>query len=688
MTRKRLQATLLGLSPFVLIATTGGHAEEVTQDRAWALEPMTVTAPRLVRDQQETPAAVSVVDEQSLQSGRQNLQLDESLNQVPGVFFQNRYNFAQNLRLSMRGFGARAPFGVRGIRLRVDGFPETLPDGQSQVDTIDLEAAERVEVLRGPTSSLYGNAAGGVVDVTTRSGPDEGYVQGRAAAGSYGYRRVGAMGGGTEGDWRGHASAWHMRMDGYRDHSATEKMMFNGKASYQLSPGRELTTVFTAYDQPKGQDPGGLKREEVREDRRQAADNAELLDSGQEVEQQRLGLILTDENLLPGELTGRVFYTRREFAQQLPFPGSSDLAYSRDFYGLGMEYQDGQLVGAFPVDYTVGLEAAEQRDDRERFLNFGDGRAGQTQDALETGTSAGVYGQVDVGLTERVDFTLGGRFDRVRLKVRDRLFDGEGSGRQSFNEATFNAGPTIAISPRHNLYASVGTGFESPTFTEFYDPSEGDEPPPFDEDLSPQRSLSTEVGMKGQLGERTRYDLAVFRVNTDDEIVQFESDPDRFRNAGETRRDGVELGVEHFLTERLSLQGAYTWSDFRFRDYEDDLEGVNYRDNRLPGLPEHNLFAELAWQDPGGSFVALDTLVVSNVYADDANEERVSGYGLVNLRSGVTQQFGDREMEWFWGLNNLLDRQYPSNIRINDTNDRFFEPAPERNIHAGVRLTF
>ena len=676
------------LLPLGLIPTLLAGQASAQPDTELRVEPITVTASGLVRDRIDTPAAVSVVDEADLQSGRQHLQLDESLNRVPGTFFQNRYNFAQNLRLSIRGFGARAPFGVRGVRLRVDGIPETLPDGQSQVDTIDLETAEQVEVIRGPSSALYGNAAGGVVDVRTRSGPAEPYVQGRVTGGSYGFRRTGVMGGGESGNWNGHASAWHMNYDGYRDQSETEKMMFNGKASYQFSPGRELTTVFTAYDQPKGQDPGGLTREQVREDRRQAGDQAEALGSGQTVEQQRLGFSFSDAESLPGELSMTGFYTRRDFEQQLPssfFP--SLIEFDRDFYGFNTNYTDDLSFLTIPVSYTVGFEVNEQRDDRQRFEVDEEGRReGQTQDAVETGTATGFFGQADLALTERLDLTLGARYDHLRLRIRDRFGDGAASGRETFDEFSVSIGPAYQLHRNHRLYANVSTAFESPTFTEFYDPTEPGEV--FDSGLEPQQALNTELGVKGVLGQQTRYDLAVFRVSTDDEIVQFADGPDRFRNAGETRRDGIELGIEHFLSERFTVTGAYTWSDFRFRDYQDDLEEVNYRDNRLPGLPEHNLFAELAWQEPGGSFVALDTLIVSNVYADDANDERVSGYGVVNLRSGVTQQIGDREMEWFWGLNNLLDREYSANVRVNATGDRFFEPAPERNLHAGLRLTF
>jgi len=452
--------------------------------------------------------------------------------------------------------------------------------------------------------------------------------------------------------------------------------------------------VFTAYDQPKGQDPGGLTREQVREDRRQASEASELLDAGQSVEQQRLGFIYRDEQLLPGELKLTSFYTRRDFEQQLPISEfareqlgvPSLIAFDRDFYGLSSSYTDAAEVLSVPVAYTLGAEVSEQRDDRQRFTVEDDGsRDEQTQDAVETGTASGVFGQVDLGLTDRLDLTLGARYDHLRLKIRDRLSDGAASGRETFDEFSVSVGPAYQLHSDHRLYANISTAFESPTFTEFYDPTEPGEG--FDPGLQPQQALNTEVGLKGVLGDHTRYDIAVFRIATDDEIIQKESNPDRFRNAGETRRDGLEMGLEHFLSDQLTLSGAYTWSDFRFRDFVDD-EGNNFRDNRLPGLPEHNVFVELAWRDSAGWYAMVDTELISSVYADNPNEERVAGYGIANTRFGRELEVGGTELEAFVALNNLLDKEYSSNVRVNADGQNYFEPAPERNVYAGLRLTF
>jgi iron complex outermembrane recepter protein len=673
----------------VLLAGLAQAVPVAAAEAPLEVEPLTIiiTVPRLPRDLQGTPAAVAAVGEDDLQQARQGLQLDESLNRVPGLLFQNRYNFAQNLRMSIRGFGARAPFGIRGIHILVDGFPETLPDGQSQVDGIDLETADRVEVIRGPASALYGNAAGGVVQVHTADPPFEPYAELRAGAGSYDFQRLGARAGGREGPWGAQVSAWRLDYDGYREQSRTRKDMFNTKLRYDLDGSRSLTAVVTALDQPFGQDPGGLTRAEASADRRQAAPAALALDAGQAVRQQRVGFIYRDIDAGSGELGARAFYTRRDFHQQLPFVGPSLIEFERDFFGVGADYTGNAALGGRALRYTVGAESARQRDDRRRFLVDGSGViTDQTQDAVETATASGVYGQADLALTPRLDLTLGGRYDRVRFTIDDRHTpDGAASGSRDFDELSFTLGLGWQLEPAHRVYASAGSSFETPTFTEFTDPNRPDQG--FDPDLEPQQALNLELGAKGSLNARTRYDLALFTVGTRSEIVQVASDPNRYANAARTRRAGLEVGLEYFMTPALSLTGAYTWARYRFREFT-DAAGEDLAGRRLPGLPEHALFAELAWRDPGGVYAMLDTLMMSRVYADNANREPVAGYGVVNFRIGRRWQLGGAELDMFAAVNNLTDKRYFGNVRINAAGGRYFEPAPQRNVYAGLRARF
>lgn len=680
-----MQRLLLSL---LLLPVTVALAADDEAERPHELAPVTVSAPGLSRDLLRTPAAVSAVDALDLRQGRQGLQLDESLNRVPGVLFQNRYNFAQNLRIAIRGFGARAPFGVRGIHLRVDGLPETLPDGQSQVDAIDLESVSRVEVLRGPAGAVYGNAAGGVIDIRTADRIESGHgLDLRVTGGSDGFSRVGVRGAREGGMWRGHVSGWQLDYDGWRAQSETRKRLAHARWDHERNAGRRLTTLLTVLDQPFGKDPGGLTREEVAADRRAAAPLAITLDAGQEVQQQRIGWVFRDEITLPGEIGAHAFYSRREFEQQLPFPGPSLIAYDRDFYGGGLDYTDRATVLDRPLHYTVGLEVHRQQDDRRRFNVDGSGAVtGQLQDALESATASGVHGQLDYGLSERLDLTLGGRIDRVRLAIDDRFTaDGAASGSRRYDEFSVMAGLGWQWRPAHRLYTNVGTVFETPTFTEFYDPTAPEAG--FDPALEPQQAVNVETGIKGLFGTRLRYDVALFAIRTRDEIVQVESGPDRYANAARTRREGLEIGVEYLIDPQLTLTGGYTASRYRFDDFVNE-DGVSLDGKRLPGLPQHVLFSELAWRSTEGRWVVADLLMLGSRHADNENEVEVAGHAVINLRAGRELVLQTHRVEFFAAVNNLADRDHFSNIRVNANAGRYYEPAPGRTYYAGISARF
>lgn len=676
----RCRAWMGVLGTLVPLAAVGDAVE---------LDPIEVGAPRIERAPLETPAAFDQVMREQVLQGREGIQLEESLNRVPGFHFQNRYNFAQGQRISTRGFGARAPFGVRGIRIRVDGFPETLPDGQSQVDMIDLDSVSRIETLRGPSSVLYGNATGGVIDVTTLDGAERATGPSfRTELGRHGYRKLGLSGGDVDGPWRYHVSGSWFRSDGYRDQSSVRKGLVNLKATREFAGDRELTTVLSAVDLPEAQDPGGLTAEDVASDRRAAAPAAKSLNARQEVRQQRLGFTWEDGDSLAGDLTARAFYTNRDFEQQLPFPGSSRIAFDRDFYGVGLEYRDDLDLAGLPTDYIVGFDLDRQVDDRTRNLVSPDATVGdRTVDERQQATALGVFAQSDIALAPTVDLTLGVRGDRIRFRIDDNLTEDEDfSGSRSFREPSQTAALGWSWAELHRVYATVGTSFETPTFTEFANPDGGGG---FNEDLEPAFAVNREVGARGSLGENLDYNLALFSVRVKDEIVVAADGDERdfFENAAETRREGVELGLEHFTTDSVTLYGSYTWADYRFRDFTDG-EGESFDGNRLPGLPRDEVFVEAAWRD-GGRFVIVDARHVGGVFADNANEVDVGSYNLVNARLGREWSAGTGESLQAWvGIDNIFAEEYFANIRINAAGDRYFEPAPERLVRAGVEVTF
>lgn len=656
------------------------------------LDTVTVTSTRMERPLADTPAALTLVDSHDAQQGQPRLQLDESLNRVPGLFVQNRYNFAQGLRLSSRGFGSRAPFGVRGLRLNVDGFPETLPDGQSQLDSIDLFTVDSVAVLRGPSSLFYGNATGGVVDITTFSAPWTDSASATVIGGGNEFRQANVQARGQRQKGHHGFSLTALGYDGYREQSEVRKYQLTAQSGWQLPEARSLTLLLTAMDTPMANDPGGLTRQQVREDPDQASRFATPLDAGQAVDQQRLGLHYRDAALGGGLLNARTFVSQRDFRQQLPFPGSSLIDYDRLFYGARLDYTLPFSLFAQPHRLLVGLDADRQEDARGRRAVDTDGAVtALTADEDQLATATGFFLQLDSHLSDQIMLTVGTRADRLRMRIEDHLLDdGDDSGHRDFDEVSYSAGLTWQASSAHTLYSTVSSAFESPTFTELANPSGAGG---FNPALDPQTALNLELGARGTLTERLFYEAALFRVDVEDEITPYELGGRTFyQNAGETRRDGIELGLEHATSERLTLALSWTWSDFRFQEFFDTQQNADVRGNRLPGLPEHHLYGLAKWQAETGFFAAFEGLFSSHRYAENTNVTRVGSEMIVNVRLGREWQRQQQTLTLFTGITNLLDRDYISNLRINANSDRpveargYFEPGPGTGYYAGLSV--
>ena len=676
------------LPPSLLLLSTAFAAPVWAQTDTEAVLPtVEVSAPRLAREIYATPAAVSTIEQDAIAQGQQRVRLDESLNRVPGVFLQNRDNFAQGQRISIRGFGARAPFGVRGITVMVDGIPYTLPDGQAQLDAIDLDSAERIEVIRGPSSVLYGNAAGGVIDITTADGRDNPGTRLRMGAGSDGYQKVALQNGGVQGDWSHHISLTALNVDGYREQSSTEKYLLNAKLRRELGSDRALTAIINLLDNPRSEDPGALNAREVAEGRDQAAPNSLALDAGQTVDQQLIGLQYEDLSAGEGELYLKGFIAQRDFEQQLPFVGSSRLGYQRDYMGASAEYHHEVTLGNLPLNYIVGVDAARQKDDRFRNDVNPQGAVGEPlADETQTATSTGVFAQGDLALSELLTLSLGTRFDRVDLDVDDDFAaDGDQSGQRTFNEWSGSAGLSYRYRPQHQAYINTGTAFETPTFSEFANPAGGG----FNPSVEPQKAWNREVGLRGYIEPLALdYDVALFSVRVRDELVPYDEGGRTFyQNAGDTKRDGVELALGWQLADQWRLDSALTLARYEFDEFATPSE--RFDGNRIPGLPEQTWVNQLTWENLDERFATLETEYVGDLVADNANETSVDSYWLVNLRVGDGWQLSQQtRLSAYVGLRNLLDEEHYSNVRLNGTFGRFYEPAPGRSVYGGVELSF
>ena len=648
------------------------------------LDEIVVTATRLETSLREVARSISVVDGQEIQDGQQLLGLDEALLRVPGLYMQNRYNFAQDLKISLRGFGAQASFGIRSLRIFVDDIPETLPDGQSGVDSIDLGSASRIEVLRGPASSLYGNAAGGVISVYSEIGDQRPYAEAMLAAGDYGYWRPQLKVAGSNNSLRYMINVARTELDGYRDHSRATGSTLNSKFSLRLSDHDELLLAFNNTDQPQAQDAGGIDAAQLALDRRSARLQNVQFDAGEALDQQRLGAVYRTDRL-GGGLMLRNYYVWRDFTSRLPFTDGGAVDLQRFFYGIGAQYSFAERA-AGRLRLTAGLDLDRQDDERRRFDNNSGVVGDKVFEQDETVSSRGVYLQGQLQLSPLWSLSAGLRQDKVRFEVRDRYFqDGDDSGELEFDHWS----PSLAlnrVAGQHVLFASWSSSFETPTTTELANP---DGSGGFNDSLKPQLADNVEIGIKSSRGALF-YELAIFHIDLKQELIPFElaSSPGRsfYSNAGASSRDGVEAAVSWQNEHGFSADVSYTWSDFRFDEFV--IDGDDFGGKRLPGLPEHFGYVGLSYTSRPGFTATFETQFAGSLFASNDNSTSVDSYSSSNLRLGYEWQRGRWNVRPFLGINNIFDEHYNSNIRINAFGGRYYEPAPERNFYAGVMVNF
>lgn len=615
-------------------------------------------------------------------TSKQQLNLEEYLNAVPGLFTLNSNNYAQDLRISIRGFGARSAFGIRGIKLIVDGIPETTPDGQGQIDNLNLGVIDRIEVLRGPAAILYGNASGGAIDIQTLQHLDSTYVQASGTAGSYGMQQQQVTAGIAGKNSITFLNATRTATDGYRDRNGFESYNFNIKHKRQTNNHR-WTFLANYADSPFAEDPGSLDASAVAADRRQSRDRNTLFDTEESVNQFKSG-ISHETTIGRLEWKNYAFYSYRDFNARLPFENGGDIDLYRNYGGVGtaLNYRYGgkKLI----AQSQVGVDYGYQRDARRRFDNL-EGMRGDlalNQDEIFSGLGAYLHQRLNYGKW----YMLGGlRYDSNLLKVEDGfLIDGDASDSVILDAWSASMGITYKINNASSIYGNISTSFETPALSELSaDPTNTGG---FNANLQPQRATNYELGYK-RASATASAGLALFYISTRDDLVPFEiaQFPDRtfFRNAGSSDRLGVELSVEQKLWNHLYLLGSYAYSDFTYCDYE--VNGRNFEGNQLPGIPRHLATLQLSYKSDD-LYLQLQNTLRGSFYADDANDTREDEVHILNVSGSYSLYFSQWRLQPFAGINNLTDHRYSDNVRINAFSGRFFEPAPGMNFYGGVRV--
>ncbi|HBR3695136.1 TPA: TonB-dependent receptor [Klebsiella pneumoniae] len=669
---------------------------------------MVVTAAPTTVSELDTPAAVSVVNGDEMRQAAPRVNLSESLGAVPGLQVQNRQNYAQDLQLSIRGFGSRSTYGVRGLRIYVDGIPATMPDGQGQTSNIDIGSVDTIEVLRGPFSALYGNSSGGVINVTSQTGTQPPTVEASSYYGSfgtwhYGMKATGAVGDGSHaGDVDYTVSTNRFTTHGYRDHSGARKNLANARLGVRINDVSKLTLLLNSVD-IKANDAGGLTADEWRDNPRQSP-RGNQYNTRKNTRQTQAGLRYERQLSAQDDFSVMMYAGERETTQFQSIPRAPQLkpSHAGGVIDLTRHYQGidtrlthrGELL--VPVTLTAGLDYENMSERRKGYENFvmvnGAPQYGE-QGALRRNErnlmwNVDPYLQTQWQLTDKLSLDAGVRYSSVWFDSNDYYItpgNGDDSGDASYHKWLPAGSLKYALTDAWNVYLSAGRGFETPTINELSYRSDNQSGLNFG--LKPSTNDTVEIGSKTRIGNGL-FTAALFQTNTDNEIVVDSSSGGRtsYKNAGKTRRQGMELGLDQQFGESWRLKAAWTWLDATYRTNVCDDAGCN--GNRIPGIARNMGYASFGYQPEQGWYAGSDIRYMSDIMANDENTAKAPSWTVVGLTTGYKWSYGRMDMDLFGRIDNLFDREYVGSVIVNESNGRYYEPAPGRNYGIGLNLAW
>ncbi|MEO4202356.1 TonB-dependent receptor [Acinetobacter pittii] len=679
-------------------------AEDLTQD-VTVLPTLHVEATRTDTTYLQTPASVFRIDAPQVDTSSQ-VNLTEVVKGVPSLQIRNRENYAQDLQLSMRGFGARSTFGVRGIRLYVDGIPATMPDGQGQTSNIDLSSLDHVEVLTGPFSSLYGNSSGGTILTSTKEGQGKDSIELSYSGGSHDKSRAGlVLQGGAKGANEPSyvISSSYFDTDGYREHSGAEKVLNNAKLSWNLVDGSKINWV-TNYVKIHADDPQGLNRDQWNANPKQQVPFLKQFNVRKDIEQTQTGVTWSKPINDKNELYAMAYLGNRQVTQYQSIPKSTQDAsinhaggvidFERDYYGADFRWTGKELLPNTTVSVGVALDAMDE--DRKGFENFNlvNGqpsygvKGNLRRDEDNTLWNIDPYLQASWQFLPTWRLDTGVRYSNVHYKSKDNyLSNGDDSGKTDYSKVLPSAALSWQILPELMAYVSYAKGFETPTFTEMAYRPDGESG--FNFDLTASTSDTYETGLKSQnqLGDFT---LAVFQTKTKDDIVSAGNSNGRstFRNADKTLREGLEFAWNKKLWRDLTATASYTYLDATFDADIPALGSIAQipSGNAIPGIAKNQAYASLAWQPSHGLYGGVDVQYMDKVYVNDTNSDAAPSYSVTSANVGYAWVMGDWKVNSFARVDNLFDKNYAGSVIVNDGNRRYFEPADGRNWSAGLRV--
>ena len=661
-----------------------------------------VTATRIEQSAFNLPVSIDSLNQEQLQDSRLQFNLAESMGRIPGMVVNNRNYLAADTQISSRGFGARAGFGVRGLRLYSDGIPATMPDGQGQVAHFDLGSAARLEVLRGPFSVIYGNSSGGVISAFTEDGVPGMKIEPSSAFGSYHSQRFGTKISGDNGTLNYLLNASTYRTHGYRDHSSGKRELLNSKLRWRPDADSTLTLAFNAIDMPNLQDAMGLDRRSYETNPKQALASAYTFNTRKSVDQQQIGLAYQRKVDAGDTLNSTFYFGHRNnitfqsipVATQLPDTSPGGVAaLDRDYWGIDTHWTHKGRLAETPLIVTAGVNFEDMDEARKGYQNF-------------IGTQLGVIGALRRNENNRIYnfdqylqaqwepgkawlLLAGLRNNEVRFSSKDHFIVGanpDDSGATDYSALTPVLGATWRANDVTNLYASLAKGIETPTMNELSYRISG---PGLNFALQAAKSDNLELGIKALPGANTRLSVTWFEVRTANEIVVDTSLFGRtyYRNGGHTERSGLEAELSSGWDNGINFALAYTTLSAR---YSDTVAGSAIRaGNFIPGIPRSTATAEVSWKHPASGFgVGLELRSVSKIWVDDANSDAAEANVMANLHLDLAQSINGWKLKEFIRVDNLSDRKASGSVIVNEGNKRYFEPAPGRNWLLGINADY
>jgi iron complex outermembrane recepter protein len=699
--KKKLVAAgaLFSLGVFGTFCISGSAAGAEPQ----VLDAVVVSASRAEQHIMDTAASINVVNSRQIHDAQPEENLSEPLARTPGIFALNRQNYAQDLLISSRGFGANSAFGARGIKIFVDGIPGTVADGQGQISHIDLASADHIEVMRGPFSVLYGNSAGGVISVFTENGKPGTEVSPYLSAGSYGQLKYGLKVDGDQNGFNYLVDAGSLHTDGYRDHSVADRQNDNAKISFKFGADASLTLVANSVNL-RALDPLGLTAAQLQSDARGAGTGAVAFDTRKSVDQTQGGLVYTQRIGANDTVTLSPYDGERHTIQFLASGVNGVVNLKRDFYGMNGNWLHAAEVDGMPLKLVAGVDGNENQDHRLTFTNSGGQQliAATDQNYSMEARNLDFYLQGELRASDRLTLTAGARQSETTLSaLSNNSLPTLGS--HAYQDVTGMLSAQYYVQERTNVYLSFGSGFDTPTLNQIiYSPSYVN----FggvdlgNIGLNAARTQQVEIGVKSEISRTAQIAVALFDANTTNDIVIASSNGGKtaYMNAPKTNREGLEMSAQWTLPYQLQASVAYTYLDAKVRQaYTEKITSsptvttsyIVNDGNRIPGVPDQGLFAEMVWRKLDNAFeIGVEGRAAGSMAANDLNAAYAGGYGIMNLRAIARQETGHWLISEFARVDNVFDRSYVGSVIVNQAASQFYESEPRRNWLVGIKATY